>query len=346
MTLGLHTAELNFSFENEIGQEGRNSTVYRANDIQLSKLIAVKKIKKADITEPNEYYEESKKLSISEHSNIVKVMYGCSDEDHIYIAMPFYRNGSLKARAEKSPLTIREIIRYCIQFLSGVHHIHSKNLLHCDIKPDNILLSDSNEALLSDFGLAKFMDEYGLAEQNMVYEKQVPPEVLSGGDRTVHYDVYLCGLTMYRLFNGEQHFYTQFQNKSKSLDEYKEAIRTGLFPDRNNYLLHIPKKLQTIINKALSVDIEDRYQNILELINALSSVEDHLDWIYEKGDTFDKWTKRENATTIEVSLCYEDGFYDIVTKKSKGNSPLRKVRDHCHTHIRTYKKELMRALKL
>ena len=96
MPLGLHTAELNFETIKEIGQEGKNSQVFLAHDIQLDGEIVVKKIEKSKIIKPTEYYEEAKKLYASYHSNVVKVNYGCSDADHIYIAMPYYKCGSLK----------------------------------------------------------------------------------------------------------------------------------------------------------------------------------------------------------------------------------------------------------
>lgn len=351
MTIGLRTAELNFEIESEIGQEGKNSQVYIAHDKQLDKRIAVKKIVKNNIENENEYYEESKKLNTSYHSNIVSVMYACSDCDHIYIAMPLYKNGSMKSLIGTRFLTVREVLRYSIQFLSGLSHIHSKGLIHCDIKPDNILISDSDEALLSDFGLAKLMDEDGLATQTMLYHKQVPPEALVSQDKTVGYDIYLSGLAIYRLLNGDQHFNGQFEKflpLDENINEYKEAISSGAFPDRKSYLIHVPTKLQKIIKKSLSINIEDRYKSVLDLINDLSNVEDDIDWLYEPNDSFDSWTKTDGSTVIEVVLSCdeEDNLYSITTTKANGNSAPRKLRDHCHTQLPDYKSELKRVFKL
>ncbi len=79
MSLGIYSTELNFETIKEIGQEGKNSQVYLAHDIQLDGEIVVKKIKKGKIVNPDEYYEEAKKLYASSHSNVVKVNYSCSD---------------------------------------------------------------------------------------------------------------------------------------------------------------------------------------------------------------------------------------------------------------------------
>lgn len=118
-----------------------------------------------------EYHVQKAGIKITEgnaHPNVVQIQYACKDDKNVYIAMPFYKNGSLKSLMTKRMLTAREIIRYAIQFISGVAHIHSKGLLHLDIKPDNILLSDNDEALLSDFGLADY------TRKKMIYTLQSP----------------------------------------------------------------------------------------------------------------------------------------------------------------------------
>lgn len=300
MPIGLYTAELNFETLKEIGQEGRNSQVFLAHDKQLDGQIVVKKIEKSKLANANEYYREAKILYASSHPYVVRVNYGCSDADSIYIAMPFYANGSLKQLIDKRYLSIREVIRYSIQFLSGLNNIHSKGLLHFDIKPDNILLSDSNEALLSDFGLSKAMDNFGFANPDGVYPRQVPPETFTSTHKTLHFDIYLAGLTIYRLLNGNQHYYSQLTYPTQ--DEYISAITNGQFPNRNSYLPHIPLKLQRIINKALSINLADRHQSILELINELGEVEENLDWVYSSTANVETWTKRLDDKTYEISL--------------------------------------------
>ena len=126
MPIGLYTAQLNFETIREIGQEGRNSQVFLAHDKQLDGEIVVKKIQKARIKHTGEYYRESKILHASSHPYVVRVNYGCSDSDFIYIAMPYYKNGSLKSLIDTRYLSIREVIRYSIQFLSGLNHF-----FHC-----------------------------------------------------------------------------------------------------------------------------------------------------------------------------------------------------------------------
>ena len=96
--------------------------------------------------------------------------------------MPFYPKGSLNKIIDSRFLTVREIISLGTNFLSGLHNIHSKRLIHFDIKPDNILISERNEAHLTDFGLAKKAAFDG-AEQDRVYGRMAPPEYFEKGDK-------------------------------------------------------------------------------------------------------------------------------------------------------------------
>ncbi len=349
MPIGLHTTELNFETIREIGQEGKNSQVFLAHDKQLDGEIVVKKIEKNKIVNQTEYFEEAKKLYVSSHSNVVKVNYGCSDADHIYIAMPYYKNGSLKSLIATKNLTIREIIRYSIQFLSGLHHIHSKGLIHFDVKPDNILISDSDEALLSDFGLTKAMNSFGFASPDQIYSKQVPPETFTSSDKTIHFDIYLGGLTIYRLLNGEEHFHNQLSSFSTQTD-YGNAITTGTFPNRTNYLPHIPLKLQRVINKAMNVSIADRHETVLELINELSDIDENLDWRFTQTSISHYWERDNSVHTFKVYVDLTDPkkISILTTKTNNITSKTQRETAHCHNNLTTsnVSSKIKQALKL
>ena len=117
------TASLDFELLKEIGQEGKNSKVHLAHDKQLDAELVIKVIEKSKFKNPLDFYAESKRLYDSEHQHVVQVKYACQDDDNIYLAMPFYKNGSLKTLMDRRFLTIREILRYSIQFLLGLNNI-------------------------------------------------------------------------------------------------------------------------------------------------------------------------------------------------------------------------------
>jgi len=335
MPLGLQTAELNFENLEEIGQEGRNSTVFIAHDKQLDGKIVVKVIPKDKLVNAAGFYSEAKILYASAHSNVVEVKYGCSDAENIYIAMPYYGKGSLKSLIGTRYLTVREVIRYSIQFLSGLAHIHSKGLVHLDVKPDNILLSDSDEALLSDFGLAKAMNAHGYASQEKVYSKHIPPETLYSEQKTIQFDIYMAGLTLYRLLNGNEPFYEQYE-KFKSRKEYLEAIEKGKFPDRTFYLPHVPRKLRKIVNNALEVDLSKRYKNVLHFINDLSTVENNLDLQFKPEENLHVWelNKIDKEYLIKLEQDSLGEFKISTTKTIKKSARRTKVSALCFSKVK------------
>lgn len=301
------------------GSEGRNSEVFLAKDIQLDADIVVKQIKKAEFKHQDEYYSEAKVLYLTQHPNIAEIRYACEDDDHIYLSMPFYKNGSINTLIEQHYLSVREIIKYSIEFLSGVHYIHTKDLLHFDIKPTNVLINNSNTAVLTDFGLAKYVDNYGFATPDKMYRSHTTPEALKRKALDVYTDIYQCGLTLYRMCNGNEDFKEQLKTISV------HTIEQGKFPDRKKFLPHIPNSLRNVIKKALAVDIKDRYNTILELINDLSKIDKNLDWIYtvDSSTRTHVWELEEDKTIKQLYLYENNGSWQTEGKSisKKNNKP-------------------------
>lgn len=312
---------LDFDEIREIGQEGRNSKVFLAHDNQLDGEIVIKEIKKNTSASPDEYFKEARLLYAHNHNNIVKVNYACEDDDNIYVAMPFYKNGSLKKRISNGNyLTIREVIRYSIQFLSGLNHIHSKGLIHFDIKPDNILISDSNEAMLSDFGLALYTDTYGLCESQAFYTPHVTPEQLQRLKQSIKNDIYQAGLTIYRMVNGNDFFYQQIptmDNKQFDSQSFKRMILKGDFPDRTLYLPHVPKKLKRIIKKCIEPNPNNRYDNTLQIINDLASIDENLDIRYGRDGNGEFWELPKGNYIYKINLIPQKDKFNIKVCKTK-----------------------------
>jgi eukaryotic-like serine/threonine-protein kinase len=175
-------------------------------------------------------------------------------------------------------MSVREIVAVGCQVISALHNIHSKGLIHFDVKPDNVLLSDRGEALLSDFGLAK-PTTGGLANPGLFYTKMIPPEAPAGAtafNRT--WDIYQLGLTLYRMCNGNDEFNKQFAQFGGNAPAFYDAVKAGNFPNRQVFPAHIPQKLRSIIRRCIDVDPVKRYQSALDVANQLAEIEDLLDW--------------------------------------------------------------------
>jgi serine/threonine protein kinase len=311
-------AQVNFAKLKEIGGEGKNSKAFIAHDYQLDAEVVIKEILKAKLVHQATFFEESRTLYLSSHPNIVQLHYACEDAGCVYLAMPFYKSGSVKSLMAKRHLSVREIVRYGCQVLSALHNIHSKRLVHFDIKPDNILLSDRNEALLSDFGQAKFVDEDGFATPDGLYNRMVPPEVLETKDFTAAVDIYQFGLTLYRMCNGDQDFYEQLGKLTAAT--FPDALRKGDFPDRKAFLPHIPSKLRSIIKKCLQVKPADRYATALDVANDLALIDGEiLDWQFDNASGDNVWTKDAGELSYRL-LVTADGKSEMTKSKSGGKA--------------------------
>lgn len=323
------TAQVSFQLNNEIGQEGSNSKTYLAHDSQLDAQIVVKKVLKASLPSVDQYFEESRTLYLGTHPNVVQLHYACQDNDHIYIAMPYYSRGSLNALMDSRFLTVREIVTLGCQIAAGLHNIHSKGLIHFDIKPDNILLSDRGEALVSDFGLSRRINRTGIAGQDRLYFKMCPPESYKSDEHDVRFDIYQLGLTLYRMCAGNAEFYRQFAQFGVSTstfdsNAFKVAVRNGQFPDRSKLPEHIPARLRSVIKGCLEPDLANRTRAAIEVANGLAQVDEKLDWHYSVSTTERQWVR------------FSDGMQYQIAVKNDGSSYAQKGRDGKLSRITAY----------
>ncbi|MHC9080398.1 serine/threonine-protein kinase [Bacillus altitudinis] len=274
---------LKLELKKEIGVEGRNSTVHIAYDPQLDTDLVIKKISKTDFTKVEEYFTEAQMLYFTQHPNIMPVKYASQDEQNVYIAMEFMEKGSLNSLIEERFLTPREIIKISLEFLSGIHFMHAKKLVHFDIKPTNILINNANKAVVTDFGTSKYLNDYGFASPDKLYAFHVPPEQFNFGRFSFFSDIYQVGLTMYRMCNGNDFFLNQLASLNiNNPQELGIAISNNKFPDKKKFLPHIPKELRKIITKSLSMNIEHRYQSCLDMMNDIAILDNNLDWGYNE----------------------------------------------------------------
>ena len=331
---------IKFTKTGEIGNgEGKNSEVFRARDEQLGCELVIKRVKKENFN-PEEYFSEAKMIYDNKHPHIVEIQYASQDDEYIYMAMPYYENGSLNSLASKRFLSVREIIKYSLDILSAVNFIHSNGLVHLDIKPTNILLDKTGKALLTDFGLSRYLDNNGIAEQYMNYVLHNDPEFLKGSGRSVQSDIYQIGLTMYRLCNGVDILFKQYTELDIGSDaDFEDYILNGKFPKRDFYLPHIPRKLVKIINKALMVNPEERYKNVIEMMNDLSDVNDNLDWFFTGNDLV-PYVKTTGDYRYSIEL-NSKGDIDCYREKLNGGKKTR-ISKWCkkHEYIKVPEKEI------
>ncbi len=328
-------AELTFDILKEIGQDGRNSRTYVTRDHQLNAEIVTKQIQKNSLSSTAEFFAESQALYASAHPHVVQIHYACYDDDHVYVAMPYYQNGSIKDLITGRHMTVREIISLGAQILAGLHNIHSKGLVHFDVKPDNILLSPRREALVSDFGQAKQMNYRGIAAQDRHYGPMMPPEAMERDQFDRTFDIYQVGLTLYRMCNGNEHFRAQMAKygppNAFDRNAFRFDVRNGRFPDRKSFAAHVPSTLRNVIKRCLETKAEDRYQSALDVANAMAGIDGGcLDWRLVDHADRKVWTKAIDGVQYEMTV-NADGTSTCY--KSVNGGQARRVGDACKNNI-------------
>jgi eukaryotic-like serine/threonine-protein kinase len=243
--------------------EGMNSTVFEVYDKHLSGQLAAKEIPLSSFSNKTQtYYEEARAIFSSQHRNIVPIQYAAESSDCICLVMPLFKNGSLQKKIEENPLPLKDIISLGQNILSGLSCIHSKGYLHLDIKPSNILFTDTNVPLITDFGQARTIDKNGLVTNlPPIYNYGLPPELLTYKSASQTSDIYQVGLTLFRAVNGNACFEDQKIKiySSQDIQILQQMMLSGKFPDRNKFLPHVPLALKRVIKKALDVNCDNRW---------------------------------------------------------------------------------------
>lgn len=250
--------------------------VFLCEDPYLEEKYAVKVIR---IPSPEKYVEainEGQTLNICKHKHIVAVKE--VNETHfqgehvIYIVMEYLEKGSIQKLLRGKFISVKLACKIIQEALLGLEHAHNNGILHRDIKPGNILITDCYDYKLSDFGLAinyksNFVDTFG-------YKPHKPLEVWEGNPMSRLSDIYAMGITFYRLLNNLQDIPFDFCTQ----DEVINSLRKNLYPERI-FAKHIPTKIINIINCSIHSNKNKRYQNCTDFRQALNKLKFNIDWI-------------------------------------------------------------------
>lgn len=229
------------------------------------------------------FEREATNLSKLEHPNIVKVLESFEANGTIYYVMEYIDGVSLdKKIEEKKRLDYKTCIKYTKQIGSALAFMHQEHMLHLDVKPANVMLRKSDDAVLIDFGLSKQYDENGEPESSTKVGGGTPgyapleqANYHEGKDFPVVMDVYALGGTMFKMFSGCRP------------PEASDILNEG-FPEKDLKVANVPQQLIGCIEKAMNPTKKSRYQTISSFIDAIESAKNELE------------TSEE--TTVEVSV--------------------------------------------
>lgn len=304
-----------------VGQ-GMNSKVYLADDPQLGGKVAAKEIEKARFANPARYFDEAQTMFAVAHDNVVAVQYACQTPDIISLVMPYFVKGSLTDRIQDRPLQLSEVLRITQAVLAGLAHIHLAKFIHFDIKPSNVLFSNTDRPMVADFGQSRAITSTGVVSVPPLYMVAQPPETIATGVATSVADIYQVGLLMYRALNGDPFFTAQAPS---TLPLLQAMISTGKFPNRKKFMPHVPSRIRTLVRKALSVNPADRFQTATEMADSLSRVKLALDWSVEPllVDGFRWRALRPSQCDLIVELTEQSGLWVVETFTERTTEPKR-----------------------
>lgn len=237
--------------------EGSFGKVYQAVSVLTGKEVAIKKFDKAEIkTEmaKMKIFQEAKILTMLDHPNVARMLEVFENKGNIFCVMEFAKEGDiLDLIKAKGPLS-EDIARFIvIQVAHGLKHCHSRNILHRDIKLDNVLLSENFISKICDFGISKIVKKGEIMHEDCGTPAYTAPEVVGGnGYSGFKADVWSLGIMLFVMVSGK----VPFKDKSKSLDVLHALIKKGEYTFPTNVALSEP--LKDLITKMLLVNPEDR----------------------------------------------------------------------------------------
>ena len=287
---------------------GGMATVYVARDLVLNRQVAVKVLKEEFTTDEEfvkRFNTEAQAAASLSHANIVSI-YDVGNEDNIYyIVMELVRGKTLKQIiTEEGAIPWKWAVNIAIQIASALEMAHKNNIVHRDIKPHNIIITEDGVAKVTDFGIAKAVSNstitaFGTTIGSVHY---FSPEQAKGGYTDAKSDIYSLGVVMYEMLTGKVPFDAD-TSVSVALKHMQESPVEPIEINEN-----IPVAVNDIILKAMQKEPMARYQTATEMIKDLNKAlkDPDGDFVYNE-ELDDGLTRRMDAITD-----------DMLDKKNKG----------------------------
>ena len=246
------------------------AVVYRAYDRMLERTVAIKVLRKNFSGEPafrERFRQEAKAAASLAHPNIVTVYDFGFDSKQIFIIMEYVPGTDLKTTLQKNgKLDLDQALLLMIQACAGIGFAHRSGLVHCDIKPQNMLITPDNRLKVVDFGIARALESIRPDEKHEIVwgsPQYFSPEQASGSPPSPASDVYSLGVILFESLTGQLPF------TASSAEELGRMHRESLPPSPRRLAPTIPISLEQVILKTLSKEAAKRYRSADELESIL-----------------------------------------------------------------------------
>jgi len=258
--------------------EGGMGVVYKAQDIKLDRLVALKFLPPHLTSEPVEkerFIHEAKATSALNHPNITTIHEIDEFEGQMFIVMEYCEGKTLKQMIEKQPLSIKKVLDIGIQVCEGLTAAHKKEIVHRDIKSDNIMVTKEGQVKIMDFGLAKLKGATKLTKTRSTLGTlaYMSPEQAQGEEVDQRSDIFSFGVVLYELLTKNLPFGGEHQAAVVYSIINEEPQPIARF---NN---QVSAKLEDMVYKALAKEKDERYQHIDDLLADLRRERKSLDYV-------------------------------------------------------------------
>ena len=251
--------------------EGGMANVYLAHDLILDRDVAVK-VLRGDLAGDEKFVRRFQREALSasslSHPNIVEMYDVGEDNGTYYIVMEYIDGKTLKQLIKKrGALTLSECIDIMVQLTDGIDQAHESYIIHRDLKPQNIMIQDSGEIKITDFGIAMALNNTQLTQTNSVMGSvhYLPPEQASGKGATVKSDIYSMGILFYELLTGNLPF-----RGDNAVEIAFKHIKNDI-PSIRESNPSIPQSIENIVLKATAKNPKNRYNSAKEMHDDLLS---------------------------------------------------------------------------
>jgi eukaryotic-like serine/threonine-protein kinase len=259
-----------YRLEAKLGSGGM-STVYLANDATLDRAVAVKVMHREMSEQPDQlerFRQEARAVAKLSHPNVVAVIDAGEDGGHPYIVFEYVEGETLKQRiARLGALDPQEALAYAIEIARGLTVAHARNMVHRDIKPQNVLIDAEGRAKLTDFGISRQLEQDGMTATGRVLgtTDYVAPEQAMGHGVDPRSDIYSLGVVLYEMLIGQVPFHADSQ-VGVAMKHVNEEL-----PDVQQRRPEVSAAAALVVERATDKDPSQRYQQVGEMIDDLST---------------------------------------------------------------------------
>lgn len=256
--------------------EGAYGTVWLARENSTGKRVAIKFYSHRRGLDWSLLSREVEKLAVLYTSrNVVSLLDVGWDGQPPYFIMEYLENGSLADRLSEGPLPVSETLPMAKSIAKALLHAHGSGILHCDLKPANVLLDSNNEPRLSDFGQSRLSDEQNPALGTLFYMAPEQADLKAVPD--ARWDVYALGSLLYHMLTGEPPYFSpnrraelsSHETLEEKLNAYQKLIADSPIPSEHRKIKGVDRNLANIIDRCLSKDPKQRFANVQVVLNRL-----------------------------------------------------------------------------